>query len=241
MELEEVMETFENINEFLHTFNTPVVTIRLLLSVLLGGAIGYSRSSKGRAAGFKTHVLVCLGSALVFITGLYIYQVMEYNTGDVARLPAQVINGIGFLGAGTIMVTAKNQVKGLTTAAGLWACACIGLAVGAGFYTGAIVTTVLIYIVYKRFQFVNEIAYEHVRICEMDIAFESRDYLISFLDILEYKSCHPIRISIYTEKEEEKEIIHLDIVFELAFQMDKHNAYDVFRNQNGVIGINMKS
>ena len=90
------------------------------------------REMKNRPAGFRTYILVSLGSCVVMVTNQYMYQV--YQTGDPVRMGAQVISGIGFLGAGTIIVTAKNQIKGLTTAAGLWACACIGLAIGVGFY-----------------------------------------------------------------------------------------------------------
>lgn len=126
----------------LTTINDTTIMIRLLLSVLLGGAIGYERGRAGRPAGLRTHILVCLGSALAIMTNQYIYQF--YGVGDPTRMAAQVISGIGFLGAGTIIVTGRHQVKGLTTAAGLWATACMGLAIGIGFYKAAIVACLLI-------------------------------------------------------------------------------------------------
>ncbi len=95
------------------------------------------RGRKRHPAGFRTYILVCLGSTLVMMTNQYVFE--TFQTGDVSRLGAQVISGIGFLGAGTIIITGRNQVKGLTTAAGLWAAACIGLAIGIGFYEGAII------------------------------------------------------------------------------------------------------
>jgi putative Mg2+ transporter-C (MgtC) family protein len=116
---------------------------RLALALLCGGILGIERGRKKRPAGFRTYMLVCMGSALVMMTNEYINNV--YGTGDVARMGAQVINGIGFLGAGTIIFTGHNKVKGLTTAAGLWASACIGLAVGIGFYVGAIIGTGMIF------------------------------------------------------------------------------------------------
>ena len=116
---------------------TPVsVLLRIVLAVLLGGAIGLERGRKNRPAGFRTYMLVCMGATLTMILGQYTMtaaQELGLQT-DMTRIGAQVINGIGFLGAGTILVTEKQQVKGLTTAAGLWASACMGLALGAGFY-----------------------------------------------------------------------------------------------------------
>lgn len=123
-----------------------IVAMRLLLAALLGGLVGLDRESKKRAAGLRTHVLVSLGSALVMITSVYIFDQYHGLTNmDPARLGAQVISGIGFLGAGTIIKQGTN-VKGLTTAASLWAVACIGLATGIGFYTAAILAGVVVFI-----------------------------------------------------------------------------------------------
>ena len=122
--------------------NDTTILLRLILSVILGGVIGYERGRAGRPAGLRTHILVCMGSTLAIMTNQYIYQ--TYGVGDPTRMAAQVISGIGFLGAGTIIVTGRHQVKGLTTAAGLWATACMGLAIGIGFYKAAIVACILI-------------------------------------------------------------------------------------------------
>ncbi|MBO4746909.1 MAG: MgtC/SapB family protein [Clostridiales bacterium] len=117
--------------------------IRLFLAVLLGGAIGIERSYKNRPAGFRTHILVCIGAAIASMTGIYLYLNMKLPT-DISRLGAQVVSGLGFIGGGTIIVVNNRRIKGLTTAAGLWACGIIGLAIGAGFYEGAILATVLV-------------------------------------------------------------------------------------------------
>ena len=119
------------------------ITVRLLLSVVCGGVIGLERERKRRPAGFRTHILICLGAAMTTLTSQYIVLELGLYT-DLARLGAQVIAGIGFIGAGTIIVTKRRQVKGLTTAAGLWAAAIVGLCCGAGFYEGAVFATVLI-------------------------------------------------------------------------------------------------
>ena len=97
------------------------VVLRIFLSVLIGGLIGLERGLKNRPAGLRTYMVVCLGACLVMLTNQYVCQV--FGTGDPVRMGAQVVSGIGFLGAGTIIVTKRNQIKGLTTAAGLWASA----------------------------------------------------------------------------------------------------------------------
>ncbi len=118
------------------------ICVRLLLSVICSAALGIERTRKLRPAGLRTYMLVCLGATVVMMTGIYITQTI--GGSDPARLAAQVISGIGFIGAGTIMVTRYYRVKGLTTAAGLWVAACMGLAIGAGFYVGAILVCVLL-------------------------------------------------------------------------------------------------
>lgn len=118
--------------------------MRLSVAFVLGGLIGYERQSQSKAAGLRTHVLVCLGSCLVMILSLDIYQsVQGLTNADPARLAAQVVSGVGFLGAGTIMKEGAT-VTGLTTAASLWVVSGVGLAVGCGYYSGALYTTFLI-------------------------------------------------------------------------------------------------
>ena len=121
------------------------ILLRVSAAIFAGGIIGLERGMKNRAAGFRTYILVCLGSCIVMVTNQFIYQ--AYGVGDPVRMGAQVISGIGFLGAGTIIVTSGSQIKGLTTAAGLWACACIGLAIGIGFYEVAIIGVVCMMVV----------------------------------------------------------------------------------------------
>jgi len=112
------------------------VILRIIVSVLIGGFIGLERGLKNRAAGLRTYMLVCVGACIIMLTNQYIYQAT--GSGDPVRMGAQVVSGIGFLGAGTIIVTRRSQIKGLTTAAGLWAAAGVGLALGIGFYEAAL-------------------------------------------------------------------------------------------------------
>ncbi|MBQ8331728.1 MAG: MgtC/SapB family protein [Clostridia bacterium] len=123
--------------------DTLSVAVRLVLAVICGGCIGLEREHKRRPAGFRTHILICLGAAMTTLTSQFLVLEQGLFT-DMARLGAQVIAGIGFIGAGTIMITKRRQVKGLTTAAGLWASAIVGLCCGAGFFEGAFFATVII-------------------------------------------------------------------------------------------------
>lgn len=131
------------------------VSIRMLLAVLCGGLIGIEREYKRRPAGFRTHILICLGAAMTTLTSQYLFLEMHLYT-DMARLGAQVVAGVGFIGAGTIIITRRQRVKGLTTAAGLWVSAIIGLTLGAGFYEGGVLATLLLLLaelVFSRWEY----------------------------------------------------------------------------------------
>lgn len=126
------------------------VAVRIFTAVIVGGILGLERGMKNRPAGLRTYMLVCVGACVIMLTNQYIFQV--FGSGDPVRMGAQVVSGIGFLGAGTIIVTRRNQIKGLTTAAGLWSAAGVGLALGVGFYEAAIVGTVAVFFVMTLLQ-----------------------------------------------------------------------------------------
>ena len=125
------------------------IAIRILAAVICGGLIGLERGMKNRPAGMRTYMLVCVGSCIVMLTNQYVVQFLG---GEPTRLAAQVVSGIGFLGAGTIIVTRRNQIKGLTTAAGLWSAAGIGIALGIGFYEVALIGSFAIFAVMTLLQ-----------------------------------------------------------------------------------------
>ncbi len=129
------------------------VVLRIIVAAIIGGLIGLERELKNRPAGLRTYMVVCLGACLIMLTNQYIFQV--FGAGDPVRMGAQVVSGIGFLGAGTIMVTRRAQVKGLTTAAGLWTAAAVGMAVGVGFYEAAIVSTAAVYVIMTLMQVID--------------------------------------------------------------------------------------
>ena len=122
------------------------VLLRMVLAFVCGMLVGLERSAKNRPAGFRTHILVCIAATSASMVGHYLYLVLHYPA-DVTRIGAQVVTGLGFIGAGTIIVTRKQTIKGLTTAAGLWATGIVGLAIGAGFYEGGVLATIMILLV----------------------------------------------------------------------------------------------
>ena len=126
------------------------VAVRIFTAVIVGGILGLERGMKNRPAGLRTYMLVCVGACVIMLTNQYIFQV--FGSGDPVRMGAQVVSGIGFLGAGTIIVTRRNQIKGLTTAAGLWSAAGVGLALGVGFYEAALAGTVAVFFVMTLLQ-----------------------------------------------------------------------------------------
>ena len=170
---------------FLRELNIWSVMLRLVMAMAFGGLIGMERGKKRRAAGFRTYMLVCLGAALTMLLSQYEYGMLTgawaETAGevgirtDVSRFGAQVINGIGFLGAGTIIVTGRQEVKGLTTAAGLWASACMGLAIGAGFYECVLPGLVLILLCVRVLPAAEALMVENARNMNLYIEFTSMD------------------------------------------------------------------
>lgn len=148
--------------------------------MIFGGVIGIERGANKHQAGLRTHVLVCVGATLAMLTDQYIFQTMT-PAADPARLGAQVISGIGFLGAGLILVTSRNKVKGLTTAAGLWASACIGLALGIGFYSGAIIASALVFIALALLPRVENYFYDRSRVMDLFLEIDSMQSLRALL------------------------------------------------------------
>lgn len=143
------------------------VVLRIFTAVIFGGIIGLERGMKNRPAGLRTYMLVCVGSCLIMLTNQYLFQVS--GAGDPMRLGAQVVSGIGFLGAGTIIVTKHNQIKGLTTAAGLWAAAGVGLALGVGFYEAALAAGFAIFSILTLLQKWDDKMHRNTKIIELYI------------------------------------------------------------------------
>ena len=179
------MDVFKDLLEYLQDFNIISITVRLLLAMLLGGTLGLERGKQGRAAGMRTHIFVCLGATLTTMIGYY--SVAHIGTGDPLRVAAQVISGIGFLGVGTILLKGRFQITGLTTAAGLWCAAAIGIALGAGFYEGAIITFACSMLTVTIFWRVEYILNKKYRRFGIYVEIKSDAYVRKTIDLLEEK------------------------------------------------------
>lgn len=155
------------------------VIVRIFAAVLIGGIVGLERGLKNRPAGLRTYMVVCLGACLVMLTNQYVCQV--FGAGDPVRMGAQVVSGIGFLGAGTIMVTRRSQIKGLTTAAGLWTSAGVGLALGIGFYEAAIAGAVAVFVVMTLLQKMDNRMHRSAKLLEVYIELSKDCSLGDFL------------------------------------------------------------
>jgi len=181
---------------YLRELNTVSVLLRLTLAMFFGGVIGMERGRKHRAAGFRTHMLVCIGAALTMILGQYEYTMLKtvwvgaFASVDVSRFSAQVINGIGFLGAGTVVVTGRQNVKGLTTAAGLWASACTGLAIGAGFYECVVLAFFLMLLVVRVLPAIELSIVERSRFMNIYVEFNDLDHIGAIINRMKAEDIH---------------------------------------------------
>ena len=221
------MSKFENLVQLLKEINLWSVAFRILLALVIGGLIGMDRGRHGRAAGTRTHILVCLGATITTLLGFYTATCLGFSN-DPLRVGAQVVSGIGFLGVGTIMIRNHSQVKGLTTAAGLWTTASIGLAVGAGFYSVALLSFFAVMLTFtllsrleRRFTFRDTGSYyiELTDITQAKVFYNRMKNHISGVDIVPAKSGLPdhvgmelvvenpkLRESIFAELQQREEI-----------------------------------
>lgn len=195
------------------------IALRVALALVMGGMIGLERGSKNQPAGFRTYMLVCLGATVVMMTNQYISDI--YKMGDPSRLGAQVISGIGFLGAGTILVTKRNQVRGLTTAAGLWSAACLGLAIGIGFYEGALIVGVAILLIMTVLQKVEYFFREHSKFLRLYTNFESAESMNKFIEFSNENNIKIIDMQISRiHEKKEREIVAI-----FSIKMKKHHSH----------------
>ncbi|GHU63747.1 magnesium transporter [Clostridia bacterium] len=196
-------------NFFTPIFNTEsltfgIIALRVVIAVVLGGAIGLERGVRNHPAGFRTHILVCVGACLAMLTNQFVFDAIGTGT-DPTRIGAQVISGIGFLGVGTIFMAGRGTIKGLTTAAGLWAAGAIGLAVGIGFYAGAVVAGIVVLVVLGLFPALENLVYRtsrrlilHIEVSSLEAEAAFAKYIADTGNLV--KSKHIATISVPGDK-----------------------------------------
>lgn len=210
----------------LRQFNLLSVVVRLLLSIVFSGLLGVERAKKGRAAGLRTYMFVCLGATLAMLLGQYETAMLEGPWADavqmagirtdVSRTGALVISGIGFLGAGTIMVTGRQEVKGLTTAAGLWASACMGLAIGAGFYECVLLGFGLILLCIVALPYIDAILVSRARNMNIYVEFTSLDDVGAIIGRIKEQGAQIYEVDIIRETAES--MLHPAAVFSIRIR-----------------------
>ena len=227
---------YEEILIYLKEVNFISIFLRLSLAVIFGGVIGYNREVEGRPAGLRTHILVSVGATLAMLTNVYIVDNFNGDM-DPARIGAQVISGIGFLGAGTIIITGKNKVKGLTTAAGLWACASMGLAIGVGFYSGAIIGCAFIFIVSAILLKVDRKINKKSAIISLYILINSAKVLPIILKRLtkENEEIKIRDIEVNANKHGSEELIGVTISLRIPSEVSHKNIINIINSEDGVI------
>ena len=161
------------------------VIVRLVVATIFGGIVGLERQKNNQSAGFRTHIILTVASALAMLTNQFIIE--RFGTGDISRIGAGVVSGVGFLGAGTILITSRNRIKGLTTAAGLWACSCLGIAIGAGFYTAAI-CGLIIYVFALLLQPLESKLSKFSKYVNIQLEFDDPKKINSFIDYIREKN-----------------------------------------------------
>ncbi len=210
--------------QYLQEFNIVSVCVRLALATFLGGLIGIERGAHGQPAGLRTFALVCLGASIAMITDEYLVSV--YSTGDPARLAAQVISGIGFLGVGTIIVTGKNYVKGLTTAASLWTTACLGIAIGSGYIAGSLIAFFFIAIVMTVMTSLSHYVDEHNTKIKLYLEVDREDGIATVYNYVETNGYTVTSI----EKQKRQSLQGKDAVLIIVINLNKRCSHAEFIN-----------
>jgi len=233
--------------DYLRELNILSVVLRIFFAMLAGGIIGFERERKRRPAGFRTYMLVSLGAALTVILGQYLHYMttVEWSSltnelgvkTDVLRFSAQVINGVGFLGAGTVLVTRRQEVKGLTTAAGLWASACMGIAIGAGFYELMIICIILMRFCMKFLPYVENAILARSRNFNVYI---EMDNIQNLGTLVSYIKAEGIKIfNVDLDKEEHEHMSQINALFSLRLPKKRQHTevLAILSTVDGIISI----
>jgi len=221
--------------ELLREINLISICVRVVLTLLIGALLGIERERKNRPAGFRTHMLVCLGAALVMMTNQYVYQ--TFQTSDPVRMGAQVVSGIGFLGAGTIIITGKHQIKGITTAAGLWAAACCGLAIGIGFYEGAVIGGLFIFWVMSTLNRLEEKIKKKAEVLDLYVEFTGKKPFSNFLIFSRANGLDVMDLQINKNKYAKDMVMSVVMTVKSQKKRDKNEVLELIEGFEGILYI----
>lgn len=219
--------------EMLNQYNTISVVARIFLAMILGGCIGLEREKSKRPAGFRTHILVCVGSCMTALIGLFVF----YEMGDVSdplRISAQVISGIGFLGVGTILVKEHDHITGLTTAAGLWTTAAIGIACGYGFYIGALLGTLVVAITAAILFKFEARGRKKNRKVTLYLEIKGTEFLNEYTDWLQ-KELDATNILIETSRTGMNGNVGMEVMLPFVEGEEMKNILEIIRGKEGVL------
>ena len=217
----------------LRGMDTISVLAKMICAFFLGGVIGLERSYKNRPAGFRTHILVCVGACIASMTGLFLYLVLNLPA-DMSRIGGNVITGLGFIGGGTIVVTKKHMVKGLTTAAGLWTTGIIGLAIGAGFYEGAIIGSILGLLVETYFSTLRS-KIQHAPEFKIAISYYHRNNLDEVLRYCKDEKMSITNLQIAGRRESDVAMYSALVTLRPDGETDRHELIGRIEKMEGVI------
>lgn len=226
----------DNMPAEIYELSGLTITFRVALAIFVGGLIGTERDIKNRAAGIRTHMLVCLGAAVVMMTNQYVAETYTESNIDITRMGAQVVSGIGFLGAGTILVTSHNRIRGLTTAAGLWAAATLGLAIGIGFYELAIIGSFAILFIVIFLRPFKKFVQDRTVLSHFTLLIYTVDGLDDFLEFTSDEEVKLINMSIENEHNVKGETTGTIIkaTIELAPEAHKEDFIKYLKSLEGV-------
>lgn len=213
--------------------NVVTVVFRLLFATVCGAVLGIERLRKRRAAGLRTFILVCTASALIMMTSQFINMAYDTDT-DLSRLGAQVISGIGFLGAGTILITGQQKVKGLTTAASLWAVASIGLAIGTGFYLGALILCAIVLVTMIMLDNYRIKLGNKIKALHLDIMLDKKEDFIGFLQHAKQMEIEILDMDVSIDR---MDMVCVSCVLQGARHFDRANLLAEIEGCKGVIHV----
>ncbi len=218
------------------------IALRLVISAILGSLVGWDRQSKEGAAGLRTHMLVCVGSTLIMIVSAFGFDDILGRPDvvlDPSRIAAQVVTGIGFLGAGTIIFLRQQVIRGLTTAAGLWSVAAVGLAIGGGMYSAAIIATLIILLILAALKPLENKMFKHDSLRTILLTLDIKQ--VSLMEIESTVKNKGLEIAeIILDKISDTDIFHMKLTFENS--ADRTSILEIVKDLNskpGVSGLNL--